>query len=115
MATRCFMGAFPLERVGDAPADAVLFGAPHGTPYPGIDNAPHAGSMQALREALASDADWVDHWSYDVGGPIMGTSGFRLGDLGDLPTAPHPVAGAAAQFRPLAAAVPLAPPTVPAR
>lgn len=86
MATRCFMGAFPLERVGGAPADAVLFGAPHGTPYPGIDNAPHAGSMQALREALASDADWVEHWSYDVGGPIMGTSGFRLGDLGDLPT-----------------------------
>lgn len=89
MATRCFMGAFPLERVGDAPADAVLFGAPHGTPYPGIDNAPHAGSMQALREALATDADWVDHWSYDVGGPIMGTSGFRLGDLGDLPTSPQ--------------------------
>ena len=87
MGTRCFMGAFPLAAIGDEPADAVLFGAPHGTPYPGIDNAPHAGSMQALREALAGDADWVEHWSYDVGGPIMGTSGFRLGDLGDLPTA----------------------------
>lgn len=87
MATRCFMGAFPLEQVGAEPADAVLFGAPHGTPYPRIDNEPHAGSMQALREALANDADWVEHWCYDVGGPLMGTSGFRLGDLGDLPTA----------------------------
>jgi agmatinase len=86
MAARCFMGGFPLDAVGDEPADAVVFGAPHGTPYPGIDNAPHADSMQALREALASDSDWVDHWSYDVGGPIMGTTGFRLGDLGDLPT-----------------------------
>jgi hypothetical protein len=65
MAARCFMGGFPLDAVGDEPADAVVFGAPHGTPYPGIDNAPHADSMQALREALASDSDWVDHWSSD--------------------------------------------------
>ena len=43
------MGAFPLDAVGAEPADAVLFGAPHGTPYPGIDNRPHAGTMQALR------------------------------------------------------------------
>ncbi len=88
MAARCFMGAFPLASVGDAPADGVLFGAPHGTPYPEIDNRPHAGSMQAIREAIAVDADWVDHWNYDVGGPLLGTGGFRLGDLGDLPTTP---------------------------
>ncbi len=86
MATRSFMGAFPLDAVGAEPADAVLFGAPHGTPYPGIDNRPHAGAMQALREAMANDADWVEHWNYDVGGTLLGPRGFRLGDLGDLPT-----------------------------
>ena len=105
MATRCFMGAFPLARVGAEPADAVLFGAPHGTPYPGIDNAPHAGSMQALREAMANDADWVDHWSYDVGGPLMGTRGFRLGDLGDLPTTAQDGQGNRALIRDTAAAI----------
>ncbi len=105
MATRCFMGAFPLARVGAEPADAVLFGAPHGTPYPGIDNAPHAGSMQALREAMANDADWVDHWSYDVGGPLMGTRGFRLGDLGDLPTTAQDGPGNRALIRDTAAAI----------
>lgn len=89
MAARCFMGAFPLDAPAAAPADAILFGAPHGTPYPGIDNAPHADTMQALREATAHDADWVDHWNYDVGGPLLGARGFRLGDLGDLPTTPR--------------------------
>lgn len=87
MANRCFMGAFPLETVEPGAADAVVFGAPHGTPYPGIDNRPHADSMQALREAFGEDSDWVEHWNYDVGGPLLGTGSFRLGDLGDLATA----------------------------
>ncbi len=74
---------------GDVPiadADAVVFGAPHGTPYPGIDNAPYAAAPDALRAALAEDAEWTDHWDFDLDGPLLADSGFVLADAGNLKT-----------------------------
>ncbi len=80
-----FMGA----KQSKTPAgfDAAIFGAPHGTPYEGIDNRVHAGSAKAFRAALAGDAEWLDHWDYDLGGTLL-EGGFRLADLGDLATRP---------------------------
>jgi agmatinase len=80
-----FMGA-------DAASDprgynAAIFGAPHGTPYRGIDNRVHAGTAQALRAALMNDAEWLHHWDFDLGGPML-TERFKLADLGDLKTKP---------------------------
>ncbi len=72
--------------------DAVIFGAPHGTPYKGIDNRVHAGAAKAFRDALAADAEWLDHWDYDLGGRLL-EGGFRLADLGDLATTPKDGAG----------------------
>lgn len=69
-------------------ADAVVFGAPHGTPYSGIDNRPFGPSPAALRAVTAEDWDWLDHWDYDLGGPLLGETGFALHDAGDLPTLP---------------------------
>jgi agmatinase len=86
---RCFQEAFPLAAPGAEPADAVLFGAPHGTPYAGIDNRVHERSAEVIRAASLVEGDgWGTHWNYDVGGPLLGPGGFRLGDLGDLPTTP---------------------------
>jgi agmatinase len=81
-----FMGAFALSAPGSEPADAILFGAPHGTPYPGIDNRAYEDAPTAIRLASAKDGDWTAHWNYDVGGPLYGHRGYRVGDLGDLPT-----------------------------
>ena len=81
-----FMGAFALSAPGAEQADAILFGAPHGTPYPGIDNRVHEDAPAAIREAASADGDWVDHWNYDVGGPLYGHGGYRFADIGDLPT-----------------------------
>ena len=81
-----FMGAFALSAPGSEPADAILFGAPHGTPYPAIDNRVHEDAAAAIRAASTQDGDWTEHWSYDVGGPLYGHRGYRVGDLGDLPT-----------------------------
>ena len=86
MADAPFMGGFALDRPGATPADAILFGAPHGTPYPGIDNRVHEDAPAAVRRASNLDGDWSEHWNYDVGGPLFGHRGFRLADLGDLPT-----------------------------
>jgi len=67
-------------------ADAVVFGAPHGTPYLNIDNQPFAAMPDALRAALEEDARWSDHWDFDLDGPLFGDGGFVLADAGNLRT-----------------------------
>ncbi|HEV7251655.1 MAG TPA: arginase family protein [Mesorhizobium sp.] len=67
---------------------AAVFAAPHGTPYPGIDNTAHEGTGAALREALADEPHWAGHWNFDFDGPLLGEHRFRLADVGDLPTTP---------------------------
>ncbi len=67
-------------------ADAVLFGAPHGTPYEGFDNEPYAATADILRLALKPDAEWVDHWDFDLGGLLLGSNNFKLNDAGNLAT-----------------------------
>lgn len=66
--------------------DAALFGAPHGTPYPSIDNEVHAAAAGALRRAVNPDQQYADSWDFDFDGPLLGRGGFKFADLGDLPT-----------------------------
>ena len=66
---------------------AAIFGAPHGTPYPGIDNRVHEDTADALRRAVAEDAGWTDSWDFDLGNTPLG-HGLPICDLGDLPTTP---------------------------
>ena len=65
---------------------AALFGAPHGTPYPGIDNRIHASAPKAFRAALQEDSAWLDHWDFDLSGPLLGDGMRQIADLGNLPT-----------------------------
>ena len=67
--------------------DAAVFGAPHGTPYPEIDNSIHRGAPDAFRSALAEDAEWLNHWDFDLGGPLL-RHGQKICDLGNLRTKP---------------------------
>ncbi len=69
-----------------ANTDLVVFGAPHGTPYRDIDNAPYASAPDTLRRALEDDARWLDHWDFDLGGPLLGDGNFTVGDAGNLKT-----------------------------
>ncbi len=73
--------------------DMALFGAPHGTPYRGIDNRPYERAPNVLRKALKADQAFIDSWDFDFGGPLLGKSHkFRVADLGDLPTQPKQAA-----------------------
>ena len=69
-------------------ANATIFGAPHGTPYKGIDNRIHAKAADSFRLALKDDALWLDHWDFDLDGPMLPNPEFKAVDLGNLPTKP---------------------------
>lgn len=64
---------------------AAIFGAPHGTPYTGIDNHVHRGAPDAFRLALQDDQEWLNHWDWDLGGPLL-KHGQTVCDLGNLRT-----------------------------
>jgi agmatinase len=83
-----FAGAANPQSIEFLEAEAAIFAAPHGTPYDGIDNRPHAQTADALRQAISGDAGWRDHWDFDLGAPLLGNGSFKLADLGDLPTEP---------------------------
>jgi len=67
---------------------AAIFGAPHGTPYRGIDNRVHQTAPNAFRKAIAPDAEWLDHWDFDLGQPLL-DHGLPICDLGNLATKPR--------------------------
>ena len=64
---------------------AAVFGAPHGTPYPDIDNRVHETAPDAFRKSLEEDSLWLDHWDFDLGGTLL-SHGLPVCDLGNLPT-----------------------------
>lgn len=80
-----FIGA---GRDSGAQPRLAVFGAPHGTPYRDIDNAQYATAPDRLRAALEEDARWLDHWDFDLGGPLLGDTDLAVADLGNLRTAP---------------------------
>ena len=82
-AVQPFMGA--VKTNSPEGFDAAIFGAPHGTPYPGIDNRIHRGAPDAFRKALRADEEWLDHWDWDIGGPLL-KHGQTVCDLGNLKT-----------------------------
>jgi agmatinase len=84
-----FAGARIPRTIEQVEGGAAIFAAPHGTPYRGIDNRPHAASADALRKAIAADGDWRGHWDFDLAGSLLGHGTFSLVDLGNLPTKPR--------------------------
>ncbi len=68
----------------------VVFGASHGTPYPEHTEMGYAvatGSAlapQAIRDAANQSSMNIDHYDFDLGGPLLADGGRALVDLGDL-------------------------------
>ncbi|MDG4875115.1 arginase family protein [Mesorhizobium sp. WSM4935] len=50
---------------------AVIFGAGHGSTYPDQDSSGHALAAGAVRAASRDDAPLVEHWDFDLGGPLF--------------------------------------------
>jgi agmatinase len=68
---------------------AVIFAAGHGTNYPGDDSSSYALAADAIRVASQSEAAFVGHWDFDLGGPLFDGGPVCCIDSGDVATAMH--------------------------
>jgi agmatinase len=86
--TRPFLG-FP-DRLADGQVPrAVIFGAGHGSTYPGKDSSGFALAADAIRAASQEDAAFIEHWDFDLGGPLFDGKPVSCIDAGDIPTTMH--------------------------
>lgn len=67
----------------------VLFGAGHGSAYPGSGDTGHALAANAIRAASQDDAPLIDHFDFDLGGPLFDGKPVCCVDIGDLDTIHH--------------------------
>ncbi|MDR7219686.1 agmatinase [Aminobacter aminovorans] len=82
------------DRLADGSAPrAVIFGAGHGTTYPGKDSSGYALAAGAIRAASQDDAALVGHWDFDLGGPLFDGRPVCCTDVGDVATTMHDNAG----------------------
>ncbi|TGQ08985.1 MULTISPECIES: agmatinase [unclassified Mesorhizobium] len=92
IATPSFLG-FP-DRFSDGHVPrAVIFGAGHGSTYRGQDSSGHAEAANAIRIASRDDAPLVEHWDFDLGGPLFNDGPGCCTDAGDILTIMHDNAG----------------------
>ena len=87
-----FLGVPLRDLAAVNPGDIAVFGAGHGTPYPADDAIGYAldtGSAEApaaIRRGAVQSSSNLDHWDYDLGGPLFGDGPVRLVDCGDVAT-----------------------------
>lgn len=68
---------------------AVIFAAAHGSTYPGKDSSGYALAAGAIRAASQEDAGLIEHWDFDLGGPLFAGKPISCIDAGDIETTMH--------------------------
>jgi agmatinase len=71
----------------------VIFGANHGSTYSGSDSSSYNFAADYIRTASQADAALVEHWDFDLGGPLFDGKPTYCLDVGDIPTVMHDNAG----------------------
>ncbi|MCJ9722748.1 agmatinase [Agrobacterium sp. SHOUNA12C] len=72
---------------------AIIFGAGHGSTYPGKDSSGYVLAAGAIRAASQDDVALVDHWDFDLGGPLFDGKPVCCTDAGDIETTMYDNAG----------------------
>lgn len=72
---------------------AVIFGAGHGSTYPGKDSGGYVLAAGAIRAASQDDTPLIEHWDFDLGGPLFDGKPVCCVDAGDILTTMHDNAG----------------------
>ncbi|RWH32175.1 agmatinase [Mesorhizobium sp.] len=83
-----FLG-FPDCLAGGRVPRMVVYGAGHGSTYPGKDSSGHALAADAIRAASKDDAPLVEHWDFDLGGPLFDGKAVCCVDAGNISTVMH--------------------------
>ncbi len=65
---------------------AVIFGVGHGSTYPDKDSSGYALAADAIRAASQEDAELVEHWDFDLDGPLFDGKPVCCVDTGNIPT-----------------------------
>ncbi len=74
-------------------ADIAIIGIPHGTSYRQGEPSHSSNAPEAIRRAARRYGDMIDHYDFDLDGPLLNNSGVRVVDCGDLPGNPSDPAG----------------------
>lgn len=67
----------------------VIFGAAHGSTYSQKDSTGYANAADAIRAASQEDAALIEHWDFDLGGPLFNGKPVCCIDAGNIPTTMH--------------------------
>jgi agmatinase len=87
-----FLG-FPYRLADGRVPHVVIFGAGHGSTYPGKDSSGHTLAADAIRATSQDDAALVEHWDFDLGGPLFDGKPVCCIDVGNIPTTMNDNAG----------------------
>ena len=91
---RTFMG-FPLcTEIDTLEADLAVLGIPYGDPY-NMDEVTNdqSNGPTAVRRESARLSSGLDHWDFDLGGPLFDGRNIRVADCGDVPADPADMKG----------------------
>lgn len=73
-------------------ADIAIIGIPHGVPY-GMGGSHSAAAPTAIRERSLRSGQFIEHYDYDLGGPLLDGRDIRIVDCGDVPGDPLDIPG----------------------
>lgn len=87
-ASSSFLG-FPARLGEDRMPRMVIFGVAHGSTYPGEDSGGYTSAADSIRAASQDDATLVEHWDFDLGGPLFKSKPGCYVDVGNIQTTMH--------------------------
>jgi agmatinase len=90
--TSPFLGLPGALANGETPR-IVLVGAGHGSTYPDKDSSSHARAADTIRAASQDDAPLVEHWDFDLDGPLFDGKPICCIDAGNISSTLHDNAG----------------------
>ena len=83
-----FAGLPECREISGLPADIAIIGIPHGISYSASVPGHSANAPMAIRKAAERYGKMIDHYDYDLGGPLLDNSNIRVYDCGDVPGDP---------------------------
>jgi agmatinase len=83
-----FSGLPACRDIAGLKADIAIVGIPHGTPYRLGEPSHSAQAPIAIRSAAKRYSAMLDHYDFDLGGPLLENNNVRVVDCGDVPGDP---------------------------